>query len=399
MKKRVSVALVATTAIVLLAAFATNAFAFQGLTSPCNGAGCHGGVNVPVVATLTSNVGGNATYSLSAPTATAMAVFNGATKVGTTISGTTGSFTVPVGSTYTIFAVRGPTTADGLGTTSVSPGAPPTTFLVTSSAGANGTITPLGAQTVASGASITFTITPAMGYSVASVLVDGVSAGAVTTYTFTNVTAAHTIAATFAVTGTLTPSTTTLSQSATTISWGSTVRLFGTATPSVTGNSVTVQYRRAASDPWVNLTTALVDSSGAYTRTISQMAMGTWYFRVTYSGSPTVAASNSGTAVVVVRRGSSTTLGTSASTIRWGAPVKLYGAVYPRASGQRVTVQYRRSTANAWRSLASATIDSTGRYQRGITRMAKGNWYFRVVYAGSSTYAGSISPTRKVVVR
>jgi len=231
------------------------------------------------------------------------------------------------------------------------------------------------------------------------VLVDGVSAGAVTTYTFTNVTAAHTIAATFAVTGTLTPSTTTLSQSATTISWGSTVRLFGTVTPSVAGNSVTVQYRRSTSDAWVNLTTALVDSSGAYTRTISQMAMGTWYFRVNYSGSPTVAASTSGTAVVLVKRHSTTTLAASASTISWGRPVKLYGAVYPKAAGRRVTVQYRRSITSSWRSLTTATIDSTGRYMRGLSRMAKGNWYFRVVYAGSSSVAGSTSVTRKVIVR
>ena len=44
-----------------------------------------------------------------------------------------------------------------------------------------------------------FTITPAAGYHVADVLVDGVSVGAVTTYTFTNVTADHTIAASFAI--------------------------------------------------------------------------------------------------------------------------------------------------------------------------------------------------------
>ena len=73
MKKRVMIALVATTAVVMLGAFATNAFAFQSLTSPCNGAGCHAGPNVPVAATLTSTVGGNATYSVSAPTATAIA--------------------------------------------------------------------------------------------------------------------------------------------------------------------------------------------------------------------------------------------------------------------------------------------------------------------------------------
>jgi hypothetical protein len=50
---------------------------------------------------------------------------------------------------------------------------------------------------VASGASRAFTITPATGYRVASVLVDGASVGAVTSYTFSNVRANHTISASF----------------------------------------------------------------------------------------------------------------------------------------------------------------------------------------------------------
>jgi len=75
----------------------------------------------------------------------------------------------------------------------------PTTFTITASAGANGSIDPSGEVTVSKGADQTFTITPDMGYHVADVLVDGSSVGAVTTYTFTNVTANHTISATFAI--------------------------------------------------------------------------------------------------------------------------------------------------------------------------------------------------------
>ncbi|MBI5446082.1 MAG: hypothetical protein HY900_33325 [Deltaproteobacteria bacterium] len=74
-----------------------------------------------------------------------------------------------------------------------------TTYTVTASAGANGSISPSGAVTVNSGGSQTFTITPATGYHVAAVTVDGASAGAVTSYAFSNVTTNHTISATFAV--------------------------------------------------------------------------------------------------------------------------------------------------------------------------------------------------------
>ena len=81
------------------------------------------------------------------------------------------------------------------------------TFTITASAGTGGSISPSGAVSVSSGASKTFTITPNSGYRVAGVLVDGTSVGAVTTYTFSNVTANHTIAATFAAnTNTITAS-------------------------------------------------------------------------------------------------------------------------------------------------------------------------------------------------
>ena len=70
---------------------------------------------------------------------------------------------------------------------------------ITASAGSNGSISPSGSVSVAYGASQTFAITASTGYHVADVLVDGSSVGAVTSYTFTGVTADHTISATFAV--------------------------------------------------------------------------------------------------------------------------------------------------------------------------------------------------------
>jgi hypothetical protein len=72
------------------------------------------------------------------------------------------------------------------------------TYTITASSGANGAVTPTGVTTVNYGGSQTYTITPNTGYSVASVVVDGVSQGAITTYTFSNVQTTHTISATFA---------------------------------------------------------------------------------------------------------------------------------------------------------------------------------------------------------
>jgi len=73
-----------------------------------------------------------------------------------------------------------------------------TQYLITTSAGTHGSISPSGDVAVVSGQNQSFTITPDSGYLVSDVQVDGTSVGAVTTYTFSNVTAAHTISATFA---------------------------------------------------------------------------------------------------------------------------------------------------------------------------------------------------------
>ncbi len=74
-----------------------------------------------------------------------------------------------------------------------------TPYAITASAGASGAISPNAITNVNCGGTQAYTITPALHYHVASVLVDGVSAGTVTSYTFTNVQATHTIAATFAL--------------------------------------------------------------------------------------------------------------------------------------------------------------------------------------------------------
>ena len=75
----------------------------------------------------------------------------------------------------------------------------PLCYTITSSAGANGSIAPLGATVVKPGANQGYTITPSGSYHIADVLVDGVSVGAVASYTFNNVQASHTISASFAI--------------------------------------------------------------------------------------------------------------------------------------------------------------------------------------------------------
>ena len=72
-------------------------------------------------------------------------------------------------------------------------------FVIVPTAGADGTITPGTPQIIGFGGSATFTIVPNTGYVIDDVRVDGVSQGAIASYTFSNVTANHTIQATFKV--------------------------------------------------------------------------------------------------------------------------------------------------------------------------------------------------------
>lgn len=73
-----------------------------------------------------------------------------------------------------------------------------TQFTITATAGEGGKIAPTGATKVYKGTSKAFTITPNAGYHVDSLTVDGTAVNVVTEYTFSDVTANHTIAVTFA---------------------------------------------------------------------------------------------------------------------------------------------------------------------------------------------------------
>ncbi len=84
-------------------------------------------------------------------------------------------------------------------TTTIPTPTPIITHTITASAGAGGSISPSGSITVPDGSSQTFTFIVSSGYHIADVVIDSTSQGAVPSYTFTNVLAAHTISVTFAV--------------------------------------------------------------------------------------------------------------------------------------------------------------------------------------------------------
>jgi len=121
---------------------------------------------------------------------------------------------------------------------------PNDTYTITASAGPHGSINPFGSITVNQGTDKSFTITPDIDYQIADVLVDGSSAGAVSSYTFTNVSQDHTISATFNTDVTPAPLTCSLTANPPNININETTTITCTASDEDIGDTLTYTWTK-----------------------------------------------------------------------------------------------------------------------------------------------------------
>lgn len=150
----------------------------------------------------------------------------------------------------------------------------PTYYTVTATSGTGGSISPSGSASVTSGSSQTYTITANSGYTILNVTVDGTSVGAVSSYTFSNVTSAHSISVTFASAASLSAGTVTLGDG------GSGTLTTGNVTKS--GYGITVSLPVTSS--YVSGTTVTASYNFTSAKTVSlQYVNGTWQFPVNTS--------------------------------------------------------------------------------------------------------------------
>ena len=103
---------------------AVPALAFPSNTTPCDD--CHSGAGATVAVVPVSNNGVTAAYNVTVTGsgALAWAVFVGPTRVAAGTGGG-GPFSVPVGATYAVFGVSGPSVTSGLAFATITPAAPP----------------------------------------------------------------------------------------------------------------------------------------------------------------------------------------------------------------------------------------------------------------------------------
>jgi hypothetical protein len=180
----------------------------------------------------------------------------------------------------------------------------PVTHKITPSAGANGFISPNTVQTVNSSDVCTFSIAANPGYHIENVLVDGVSVGPVTNYSFTTVTENHTISATFGASP-VTLSTTTRLSGPSRIGVRRPLKLTGTVLSAAHGR-VTITMTRKVGKKWKSAGHAHVNAiNGRYAYSPKPKYKGYWRFVASYSGgvsgATTFKPSKSGTKSVKVK--------------------------------------------------------------------------------------------------
>ena len=170
---------------------------------------------------------------------------------------------------------------------------------ITATAGANGSISPSGAVEVTEGDDRVFTITANEGYEVDTLKVDGTNVDAAVSYTFTNVTADHTIAVTFREKTQTPPQPPVEAPVITTQPGNATVKVGETATFTIaaTGTDLTYQWQidRNDGNGWVNIAGAT--ATGYTTSTVDISCNGFKYQCVVSNLAGTV---TSNTAVLTV---------------------------------------------------------------------------------------------------
>jgi thermitase len=320
------------------------------------------------------------------------------------------------------------------------------TYTVNSSAGAGGSISPWGEYEVAAGGSVTVTMTPNPHYQVADVLVDGVSVGARSVYRFSDVHANHTIAATFAldtfpITRTagddgdiVGPASVAYGADATytivphaghsifevfvdraSLGMTSTVTLHDVRAPhsieaTFSADSLPITVKNVPHGYISPSGTTLVEGgsdSPTYTITPDD---GYTIGGLLVDGVPCGAVSSyrftnvlvAHTLSAVFLRATGITIKSSRTILYHGTKVTYSGVIRPNVpNGTHLVVEIRKSGSSAWSALSTRNTYSSHHWSYTYHTHSRhpGTYYVRVRYPGSATYAGSVSSSKKMILR
>jgi len=232
------------------------------------------------------------------------------------------------------------------------------TYTIVASASANGSITPTGTTTLQQGQSQAYTITANTNY-VATVTIDGTAMGALSSYTFSNVTANHTIsvAFTFVTPPTITPSLGNNQTTGVSTSFATPLTVLvtdGTGTP-LSGRTVVFTAPGSGASASFSTTTATTTAAGlASTGATANGVAGSYSVTATVSGtsaSTTFSLGNYGAAASI------TVVSGSGQTAAAGQAFASLIAVVKDAAS--VTVRNASVTFTAPSTGATATLGTS----------------------------------------
>lgn len=276
------------------------------------------------------------------------------------------------------------------------------TFTITVTPGAHGGISPVGPATVEYGSSLTFSILPDVSYRVGDVKIDKASQGPMSSYTFSNVTADHTISASF-VLGLETSLDIDLGALA--VTYGRSTRVNGTlikrsdGTP-IVGGSVALWASTEYDGPW-NLVETVTTSGepgaeGALSIKVAPDASTFFSLRYTPAQGTDHAAATSSVVRVKVRPALGKPVRPAA--VKAGRRFTVTGKLAPHFAKGSASVKVRayRRKGGGWRPVkrfAATIVDSGGasKYTVRLRLKIRGIYRFRAEFPAAGGWASSLS--------
>jgi hypothetical protein len=229
-------------------------------------------------------------------------------------------------------------------------------------------------QNVPYGTGVTFNMTPDAHYHVDQVLVDGKSVGPVTSYTFTNVTTAHTISVTFALD-----------------------QFF--ISPTATGPGA-ISPDTFQTVPYAGSLTCTMTPAGAGNRILYVLVDGVSVGPVSTYTFTNVSADHTIQAVFAPKTATSLTIRSSASSTRRRRTIKLSGSLRPvLPAGTQVSLQVDPPGSATYSTVWTGPVNRLSNWTKTSRPTRRGTYRYRVVYPGDATYLPSTSRTVSVRVR
>lgn len=187
----------------------------------------------------------------------------------------------------------------------------------------------------------------------------------------------------------------TTSLSSTMITYGSSVTIEVSMSPSLQGKTVFIQYSLDETS-WFVLSSGTTDSAGEYSYTWSPSA-GMHYLRSMWSGDNNYEGSTSTSQQLTVNKAStSTSCSLSSNHIFHGQTVNVTGTVNVAVDDGIITLEYTTDNTT-WNTMSSGT-PSSGLYSYTWTPPSVGTFHIRASWSGNQNYEGSTSSSETLVV-